>query len=54
MKLEERNVNYSGSVLRLGKFSVRFRNLLLLREGERPKEKNLGKSTQFFIAIHRN
>jgi len=32
-KLEEKNINYSGNIMRLGKFCVRLRDLLLLLGG---------------------
>lgn len=34
-KSEEKNINYSGNVLRLGEFCVRFRDLLLLLGGNK-------------------
>lgn len=55
-KLEEKNINYSGSVLRLGDFWVRFRDLLLLLGGtkKRAKEKSLDGGIRVFNAPHKN
>lgn len=40
--LEEKNINYSGNVFRLGKFCVRFRDLLLLLGGNEKELKKRG------------